>query len=654
MNKQMKLVSLTLTNFKGVKSFSLKADGQDTKAYGDNATGKTTVFDAFLWILFGKDSQNRTDFQIKTVTQDGKEVHGLSHEVEAVFLVDDTKLSLKKVYAEKWTKKRGAAHKEFTGHTTDYFIDEVPSKKKEYELKVSSIVDEDVFKLLTSPAYFNDHLKWQKRREILLEVSGDVSDEEVIASNKDLATLPQFLNNRSIEDHRKVIASKRSEINKELDKIPVRIDEVKRALPDVSGLNEADIKVDIASTKSKIEDKEAEISRIKNGTEVSVKEKEIREIEMQLMDLKNDHQQKNFAKVNEKRSEYYKAEESLDEAKRLLKQKQTEYDSEKSKIDRLNESIKELREEWSHVNSKTFDFTGDTDCPSCGQVLPLDKLQSAKEKAQANFNRHKSDRLEAINVEGKEKAAQVEQIKEKQNGYESYLATLTNEIDQKKEAVQALDKEIQDLKAGTSSLEDDPAYKDKLKESQVIKESIENLRSSTKESLEKAKHEIAKLRYKLSEVLEADLSKFNTVNQSKERIDQLLDQEKKLAGEYEKLEHELYLTEEFIRSKVELLEEKINSKFEFARFKLFDQQINDGLRETCETLFKGVPYSGGLNNAARINVGLDIINTLSKHYGLSAPIFVDNAEAVTKLIDVDSQVISLVVSEGDKELRVVS
>lgn len=112
------------------------------------------------------------------------------------------------------------------------------------------------------------------------------------------------------------------------------------------------------------------------------------------------------------------------------------------------------------------------------------------------------------------------------------------------------------------------------------------------------------------------------------------------------------MTEEFVRTKVHLLEEKINSKFKYARFKLFKDQINGGLEETCETLYEGVPYSSGLNNAARINVGLDIINTLNDYYGITAPIFVDNSEAVTKLINTNSQILSLIVSEKDKQLRV--
>ncbi|MHC8425130.1 hypothetical protein ACUZ22_02350 [Bacillus velezensis] len=133
---------------------------------------------------------------------------------------------------------------------------------------------------------------------------------------------------------------------------------------------------------------------------------------------------------------------------------------------------------------------------------------------------------------------------------------------------------------------------------------------------------------------------------------QLEEEQKGLAEEYEGLQHQLYLTEEFVRTKVDLLEEKINNKFKFARFKLFKSQINGGLEETCETLYEGIPYSSGLNNAARINVGLDIINTLNEHYGISAPIFVDNSEAVTKLIDTNSQILSLIVSEKDKQLRI--
>lgn len=207
----MRLISLSLNNFKGIRNFTLDAQGEDVSVYGDNATGKTTLSDAFMWLLFDKDSANRKDFEIKTLGPDGKPEHGLDHSVEAVLeLEDGSHLALKKVFKEKWTKKRGSATAEFTGHTTDHFIDGVPVKKGEYDARIANIASEDIFKLLTSPTYFNEHLHWQDRREILLQVCGDISDGDVLDSlatlqNKDqMLALTNILNTRSLDDHRKI------------------------------------------------------------------------------------------------------------------------------------------------------------------------------------------------------------------------------------------------------------------------------------------------------------------------------------------------------------------------------------------------------------------------------------------------------------------
>ena len=259
----MKLHKLVLTNFKGIKSFTLDAQGQDVNIWGDNATGKTTLYDAFLWLLFDKDSQNRKDFEIKTIGPDGEYIHGLDHSVEATLEIDGAEiLTLKKVYMEKWTKKRGSPKAEFTGHTTDYYIDGVPVKKSDYDAKIASIADENIFKLLTSPKYFNEQLHWQERRKLLLQVCGDISDGDVIASDSSLTQLPAILGNRSIDDHRKIIAARRTEINKELERIPVRIDEVQRGLPDIAGIDQAGTAARIAKLKEEIKAKQEQLVRL--------------------------------------------------------------------------------------------------------------------------------------------------------------------------------------------------------------------------------------------------------------------------------------------------------------------------------------------------------------------------------------------------------
>jgi len=233
----MRIIKLTLKNFKGCRHFVFDAGGQDCKVFGDNGTFKTTLYDAFLWLLFDKDSQNRADFAIKTLDKNGEPIHHLDHEVEGVFEVDGETIELKKVYREKWTKRRGSANEEFTGHETDHYIDGVPVKKSEYTQRVAEIAPEDRFKLLTSPLFFNDHMKWQDRRALLIEIAGDVTMEDVIAANPDLKELPTILGKHSPDDYKAIVMARRAEVNKELERIPIRIDEVSRHQPDVEGID---------------------------------------------------------------------------------------------------------------------------------------------------------------------------------------------------------------------------------------------------------------------------------------------------------------------------------------------------------------------------------------------------------------------------------
>ncbi len=634
-----------------MKEFTLDARGENVRVFGDNATGKTTLFDAFIWLLFDKDSQNKKDFSIKTLDGSGKEIHGLEHEVEGTFLLNGKQLTLRKVYSEKWTKKRGSAQAEFTGHTTDYFIDGVPVKKKEYTDKVDSIVQEDIFKLLTSPSFFNEQLKWQERRKILLEICGDITDEEVIASEKSLAALPSILQGRTIENHRKVIAARRAEINKELEKIPVRIDEIQLNMPQLDGLDKAVLETEISRSNSEIDEKMTLISNIRNGNTISAKQKEIQEIEIELLNIKQQHEAGSKDELYKLKARIQEEESNLSILNSKLESLKNQKRFNDQNIQSIENRLEELRQEWHEINQQEFVHNDQCECPTCGQTLPEEKVTAAREKALAQFNLTKSKKLEDIQAKGKQGKEQKEQFISENEKLANEYEKLSNQIKEKQDLLNKLNNQLQIVESTIVDVTENPQYVGKLQEKQRLQKEIEELRISANEAIQSIQLEIADLKTKRDQ-LQADLGKFAVVAQSEKRIEELTLQERELAAEFEKLEQELFLTEEFIRTKVNLLEKKINSRFKYARFKLFETQINGGLSEVCETLYNGVPYSSGLNNAARINVGLDIINTLSEHYGFKAPIFVDNAEAVTKLIDVDSQVISLVVSEKDKQLRI--
>jgi DNA repair exonuclease SbcCD ATPase subunit len=649
----MKLNSLKLQNFKGIRQFELDAQGGDISVFGDNATGKTTLADAFMWLLFDKDSNNRKDFEIKTLGPDGEPEHGLEHTVEASLQLPNGKqLTLKKVYAEKWTKKRGSATAEFTGHTTDYYLDGVPVKKKEYDEKIAEIADENIFRLLTDPRYFNEVLHWQKRRELLLEVCGDVSDAEVIASKPELSKLDDILGNRTIEQHRKVIQARRTEINKELEKIPVRIDEVKLGLPNIDDITNPDeLPNDIAKLREELKAKQEELAQAKAGGQVAEKTKELRIIEGQILDLKNKHRQVLDEKIVEKRQELSRIQGELSELKANIDSHNRNMQLRESEIDGLNTKIGVLRSRWHEENNKIFELEQPDTCPACGQPLPTEKQQEAKEKAEAQFNIAKAERLETIAVEGKQLASRKTEL-------ENELGALREAMDKLQDELPALEQKVADLKAeidsimqGAEPVESTPEYAQMQERIMKIREDIANMQADSNTAIMAIQKEIDTLTDAIT-ALEQAAARLEARKNGEKRIEDLKAEERRLAAEFEDIEQQIYLTEEFIRAKVRMLEDKINSKFRMARFKLFNTLVNGGLEETAETMYNGVPY-GNLNNGARINVGLDIIRTLAKHYSFYPPIFIDNRESITELVDVSpQQTISLIVSKEDKKLRV--
>ncbi len=643
----MKLEKLVLQNFKGIKSFTLDAQGEDVNVYGDNATGKTTLYDAFLWLLFDKDSQNRKDFDVKTLDAKGKVLHGLDHSVEATFEINGKQLNLKKVYSEQWTKKRGSAEKQFTGHTVDHFIDKVPVKKGEFTDRIADIVDEDAFKLLTNSKYFNEQLHWQKRRQLLLEVCGDISDADVIASDANLAKLPDILGERSLEDHRKVIAARRTEINREIERIPVRIDEVTQGMPELIG-DAARYENAINTLQKAIEEKEKQRREIQAGGGAAELQVKLSELSAKMLELKTRLREEQDAQHEPARAEKSRLTGEMISFEADIAGLKKQIELCESAKQELNDKTTALRMKWHEVDAEKFEYQEKDTCPICGQSLPADQVEAAREKASARFNQDKAERLAVISKRGQDAKAELEK-------QQKLLAEHEAALPGKQEALEKVKTEIENLTVVQTSpvdIDNNSEYQALVKEKEKLQNKIGNLEADKAEELNKIDSAINDDRT-LLRANQTELAKFEQYASSEKRIAELKAQERELAAEYENLEQELYLTEQFIRSKVKLLEERINSYFKMARFKLFSVQINGGIEECCETLYQGVPYSS-LNNGARINIGLDIINTLSAHYQFNCPIFIDNKEAVTQLIDVRAQVIALVVSEKDKKLRIES
>lgn len=598
---QIKIKTLKLENFKGIKDLTI--DFKDTtNIYGDNAVGKTTIFDAYSWLLWDKDSLNRKDFAIKPYDKNGEEVHNLESVVEGDFVFGDTDLTLKKIYKEVWTKKRGSTQAEFTGHTTDYYINAVPVKKKEYNERIESVLSEDNFNLLSNPLYFNQFLVKTERREILLSLIEDVKPEDIIAKNKELEDLD--LENYTVDELKKIAKDSAKKINKDIESIPARIDEL-----DKSKIHDIDFdtlefrKRSTLPAIKEIDEKLADASKMAEGmTEITEK---IAALQKEKSDIAEKYQEE-LLKVKNKNNEL-----------KIQKEKDSERELRtREDIPRIENEIEAFRDEWQEVHKEQYQ--GDFKCPTCGQDLLPDQI----EKTMANFNKKKSEKL--ANIEEKAKDLKIK-IEECEKLIAIYEVKEYKEEDLPIEPIRLkeIDKELDEAKA-------------KLKDF-----SLDNKKDllEKKDSLNADLEEINK---KLS--LQGQNEKID------ERIKELEEQEKELAKAYEEQQRIIYLCEEYTKAYVDLVSDKINDSFDLVKFKLFENQINGGITETCEATFEGVPYSD-LNNAAKINAGLDVINSLSDKLDLKVPIFIDNAESVNELIKTDTQLVRLVVSK-DKEIRI--
>jgi len=484
----------------------------------------------------------------------------------------------------------------------------------------------------------------------LLQVCGDVTDADVIASDSALSKLPEILGNRSIDDHRKVIMARRSEINKELERIPVRIDEVQRGLPDIRGVDESEVNTSLDNLKKEIKSKEQQLVRLESGGEVAEKTKKLREIEAELFEIKNLHQSNANLAIQKKQDEYNKAREQYTALKSEISSLKQAIAKNEQEVASLEKTMAELRGKWHEANQEKLEFEAGDVCPTCGQPLPPAKVAEMRKKALAEFNRQKAERLEAITAEGKTLRAKADALIKENEEAEKRLAELNKMFEAEEKKIQRLQKEIEELRQDMNTYETNQMWLQKINEKEVLEKAIAKLKEGREDEMEAIRADIARLEKEVEQA-EDYINQIRRHEEGQKRIKELKEEERKLAAEYENLESELYLTEQFIRAKVKLLEDKINNRFQYARFKLFDVQVNGAVVETCETLYQGVPYPD-LNGAAKINIGLDIINTLSEYYGFSAPIFIDNREAVTRLIDTKAQVISLIVSEKDKKLRV--
>ncbi len=637
--KNIRLMSLTIENFKGQKHLTLTFDGRSAGIYGDNAAGKSTVYDAFTWLLFGKDSRGQSGFEIKPLGPDGKVLdHALVTAVEAELSTGESRLTLRKTYYEKWSAKRGSAGETYDGNTSEYYIDGVPMKKYEYERRVAELVEEDAFRLLTGAGYFCSGLDWRERRRILFDLSGISGDRALLEREERFAPLLEVMGNSDPESLRKKLQAKRKGLVGARSEIPARLDECRKRAGELERIDYAAIQARRNERSAKAEALSGELLKLKHNSLLDAKRNERDRVRNVLAKLQIENKAHRRSQELERSplAGYRKEKEQLQKS---IAQYREAVQREEAELSRREEALEDCRRRWEEISGREFEGG---QCPTCGQALPPDALREAEKR----FRREKEKALADVAVDSEGCKKRMAVCREQIEASKAFIAAQEGRMAELSGLLETGDRlgEIQDAPGYAEGRE---ALEGELRELTAQVEALEGESGTIKREIE---DKLSALREEIA-ALDAALSKRELLSYTKAREEELRQEAASAAKELEQVDALLFLLDEFVRYKTKSVEEQVNRRFALIRWRLFAEQINGGVSECCEATVEGVPY-GSLNSGMRLNAGLDAIAALEEHYGVRAPLFVDNAESVTRLRELEGQVIRLIVSKGERELRV--
>ena len=648
----MKIMSMTLENFRGVKNLTVNFDGKDADIYGANGTGKTTIANAICWLLIDRPATEEADFTPKTTG-----THGLNHKASMeIELADGQRITLAKDFYEKWTRKRGASVEEYTGNVTDYYIDGVKSKKKEYTeiLENACGTDLERVKMLMALGYFADTMKTDEKRRILFEMAGEFTDMDVIAANEELEGIEDFFlmpgtedQHYTVEQWKKIATEQRKKLNKDLETLPARIDEASKGIAE--NIEDAET---LNAELRRLEEKKAGLEEQKRSLSTEDGKQEAARAALAGLEVDLAKQRAAYIEQGAAANQETNAKiESLQEKGFDLDVEGDRIVREKNGVGVRREEMQRQREalmkEYAAVAAQQWD-AGAEICPTCHQVLPPERI----EELRTEFNTKKSAAKEDINRRGQ--ACSKEKIEE----LSAREAELAQQIEAIHEQQKKRTKDLSELRASLTTLppfEETQEYRDITARMEEIRarqrlgqSAADGVLNGCDRDIQTVKDEIAAVNLRIA--------KAQSSEESRRRVGELKQELKNTAEEMEYIEQGIHLCEEFVRTKARMVTDSINGHFRYVRFVLFRDQINGGLREICEPTIESrtgqwVEYRSA-NYAAQVNAKLDIVTTLMRHYGVHLPILMDQGESVTSPLAVDEQLIRFIVSAEDKEIKV--
>lgn len=634
--KKIRLENMELRNFKGVQHQAYAFD-ERTAITGANGTGKSTIFDAYLWCLFDK-TQYGEKPKVQPLDTQNQIIHDLATEVIMTLVVDGNPMKV----ARKMTEKKNG------GTESSYYVNDVPMTQTQFKTKMSEIGDLDRWFMISSiniiPAMeqkvcraalqdiapaFDEMLLAKKYKHVFEAIGKGLTVDELAQRTKadkakakaDLDAIPAAMDAQDrlrVEDDFIAIGNRINEIDAEVGKLTAQIDEAKK------------VKVDSATVAKEEE-----------------RRKRMADLNKTITDIEKDAYEKQLKIEADYRKQMQEYDSTIAKAESDIKNYNQRLETISGMIERYTADVEATRARWREKNAEQY--TGIDRCPTCGQVLPADRIEEAKE----HWINNKTMRLTQISEQGKATKATLERLQAEAEDIKENLEkchTLVQEtVDARNEYDTAYNPPVL-----ADMLNEDAAYKEAKALYEALLAEMQSEAEAHKGDEEAIAAKIQPLKDRMASIMDErrQLETRMAAKATNERIDaeraRLEKQQVELAqaiADYESIEADIA---GFRKAKIQAVEDGVSSLFTMVRWKMYEPNVsNDGEKEICQPIIEGVPYQLQ-NTAMQYNAGLDIVNGFAKAYGVSVPLFIDGAESVTELIDTDNQLITLAVKAGSK------
>ncbi len=648
----MKIKLLELTHFHNQAALRVEFSDAVTNIYGANGSGKTTILDALYFLLYQKDSKGRSDTSVRPYKSDGQLLHEIETSVKGVFEVNGYEFTLQIVHKEKWTKISGTDDRKLTGNTNEFYIDGVPKKQIEYTAFVQKYFLEPWFSLTTNPNTFPG-LPWQKQRSILIDLIGDIDNDDVFEANSELKSLKIDLQRYTPEELKKKLDNEIKGYKQIIEEVPARIDELTKSLSDITDpeLQRKQTEIILLQAQKPLEELQAKRAAVENGTVVKDLTNKVQLLESKMSVIRGIRREK-IAKVQEPfKAKAAEIGQQCDNAAAQLRILRPQLANVERQLAEAESMKKALIETWQAIDSEVFD---ETECPCCHRPYTEEMLQPMLEQ----FNLDKAERTEKCNADGEEISEKIQSLKKEK----SELLTKINELSsfEVEKAPKLRFENQQAMQAAVDCVppvedfihpETHEKFYDLFEQVKLRIRELDDAKLDVNLQLQKIDKEIEEAKKPVDEAQQT-IIRIRMDVETRERIEQLKSKKKNAMLQQGDCEQKLNLLNRFIVAKIDMLTESINNLFPNISFKLFEKNIgNEGIKETCEITMHGVPYRQ-LSFAEKHIAGMEIIRVIADKMHMDNPIFIDNRESISQLPEPPGQLINLIVSAEDRRLRV--